>query len=201
MEKEQKKTVEVPSPEQVRRERERLRYQNRYRQTLMSTIGMLIVAAALAVLVATILMPVLRIYGSSMEPSLCDGQIVVCIKTSHFETGDLVAFYHGNKLLIKRCIAGPGEWVDMDQEGNLYVNGSLLEESYLRQKAFGETDIDLPYQVPDGRWFMAGDNRAVSVDSRNTAVGSIADEQIVGKIVFRVWPLSAFGRIGGQTEA
>ncbi len=195
MEKASKKPVEIPSPEQVRRERDRLRYRSRFQQTMMSTIGILIVAAALAVLVATILMPVLRIYGSSMEPSLHDGQIVVCVKTSHFESGDLVAFYHGNKLLIKRCIAGAGEWVDLDKEGNLYVNGELLEEPYLAQKAFGETDIDLPYQIPDGRWFMVGDNRAVSVDSRSSVVGCIADEQIVGKIVFRVWPLTKFGTV------
>lgn len=163
---------------------------------MMSTIGVLVVAAALAVLVATIWMPVLRIYGHSMSPALDDGQIVVCIKTGNIQTGELVAFYHGNKLLVKRCIAGEADWVDMDIDGNIYVNGELLEEPYISEKALGDTNISLPYQVPDGRWFMVGDNRGVSVDSRNTTVGCIAEEQLVGKIVFCVWPLSEFGEMG-----
>lgn len=187
--------VELPTLEQLADERSRLRYRRRYGRTLRSTVAVLVVVAALAVLIATLWMPVLRIYGSSMSPTLADGQIVVAIKTTQFSPGDVTAFYHGNKLLVKRCLAGPSDWIDLDADGNVFLNGVLLDEPYLPEKAFGETDIDLPYQVPDGRYFLMGDNRSVSVDSRSTAVGCVAQEQIVGKIVFRLWPLSRFGPI------
>ena len=156
---------------------------------------MLVVVAAAAVLVATLWMPVLRIYGTSMSPTLTDGQIVVTLKGSKFEPGELVAFYYGNKLLIKRVIAGPADWVDLDESGSVFVNGDLLDEPYLTAKAFGETNIELPYQVPDGRYFVMGDNRATSVDSRTTALGCVADDQIVGRVVFRIWPFSSFGAV------
>lgn len=188
--------VDLPSAEQIDRERRRLRYQQRYLRTLRSTIAILIVVAALAVLVATLWMPVLRIYGSSMAPTLENGQIVVSVKSTRFESGDLIAFYHGNKLLIKRCIANSGDYVDIDEDGNVSVNGAPLEEPYLSEKAYGQTDIELPYQVPDQRRFVMGDNRSASIDSRSTVVGCITEEQIVGKIVFRVWPLDVFGPLG-----
>ena len=140
-------------------------------------------------------MPVLRIYGSSMVPTLADGQIVVSVKTASFEPGDIAVFYHGNKLLIKRYIADPSEWVNIDQNGNVSVNGMPLDEPYLVEKAYGETNIELPYQVPDERYFVMGDNRDVSIDSRSTTVGCIAKDQIVGKVVFRIWPLSDFGPV------
>lgn len=151
--------------------------------------------AAAAILVATLWMPVLRIYGTSMVPTLEDGQIVVSVKSSSFEPGEIVAFYHGNKLLIKRFIAGPADWVDIDADGNVSVNGTVLDEPYIAEKAYGETNITLPYQVPDNRYFLMGDNRDVSVDSRNTAVGCVSDEQIVGRVVFCIWPLSQFGPV------
>lgn len=188
--------VDLPSAEQIDRERRRLRYRQRYRRTLRSTIAILIVVAALAVLVATLWMPVLRIYGSSMAPTLENGQIVVSVKSTRFESGDLIAFYHGNKLLIKRCIANSGDYVDIDEDGNVSVNGAPLEEPYLSEKAYGQTDIELPYQVPDQRRFVMGDNRSASIDSRSTVVGCITEEQIVGKVVFRVWPLDVFGPLG-----
>ena len=174
--------VELPTMDQIERERSRLRYRRRYSRTLRSTAAVLVVAAALAVLVATLWMPVLRIYGSSMVPTLADGQIVITVKTTSFEPGDIVAFYHGNKLLIKRYIAGPADWVNLDADGNVSVNGILLDEPYVAEKAYGETNIELPYQVPEDRYFLMGDNRDVSVDSRSTAVGCIAEEQIVGKV-------------------
>ena len=195
MSKRKKRPVDLPSMEQIIRERERLRYRRRYSRTLKSTVAVLVVVAAAAVLVATLWMPVLRIYGTSMSPTLTDGQIVVTLKGSKFEPGELVAFYYGNKLLIKRVIAGPADWVDLDESGSVFVNGDLLDEPYLTAKAFGETNIELPYQGPDGRYFVMGDNRATSVDSRTTALGCVADDQIVGRVVFRIWPFSSFGAV------
>ena len=151
------------------------------------------VVAAVAVLVATIWMPGLQIYGSSMTPTLSEGDIVVSMKGTEFEPGELVAFYLGNKILVKRCIAGPGQWVDIDENGNVYVDDVFLDEPYLTEKALGECDLSFPYQVPESRYFCMGDHRTTSVDSRHSAVGCVAEEQIVGKIVLRVWPLSEFG--------
>ncbi len=189
------KPLDLPTTEQIEQERNRLRYKSRYNSTLKSTVAILIVVAAVAILVATLWMPVLHIYGDSMAPTLEDGQIVVSIKSGSFEPGDIVAFYYGNKLLIKRFIAGPADWVNIDMDGIVSVNGTALDEPYIVEKAYGETNIELPYQVPDKRYFLMGDNRDVSVDSRNTAVGCVADEQIVGKVIFCIWPLSQFGPV------
>lgn len=188
-----KQQKQIPELAQLEAELARVKYRSRYRLVLRSTVYTLIVVAAIAVLVATIWMPVLQIYGSSMTPTLSEGDIVVSLKGSAFQRGDLVAFYLGNKILVKRCIAGPGQWVDIDEEGNVYVDGEQLDEPYLMEKALGDCNIELPYQVPDSRYFCMGDHRSTSVDSRNTAVGCVAEEQIVGKIVFRVWPLADFG--------
>lgn len=195
MNKKQAVPKELPDLEQLKRELNRELYKKQYSTVLRSTIYTLVVVAAIAVLVAVLLLPVLRIYGSSMTPTLSEGDIVVSIKGTDFEEGDLVAFYMGNKLLIKRYIAGPGQWVDIDEDGNVYVNDELLNEPYLKERAFGDCDIELPYQVPDGRYFVMGDHRSTSVDSRHTSIGCVADEQVVGKILFRVWPLSVFGSV------
>ncbi|MBQ8641298.1 MAG: signal peptidase I [Clostridia bacterium] len=183
-----------PSVEMLETELERVNYQQRYWVVLRSTVYTLITVAAVAVLVATLWLPVLRIYGSSMTPTLQDGEIVFSVKTADLEQGDIIAFYYNNKILVKRVIAGPGDWINISAEtGNVYVNDVLLDEPYLAEKSFGDADIELPYQVPDGKYFVMGDHRATSVDSRHTAVGCVAEEQIVGKIVFRVWPLEQFG--------
>lgn len=188
-------TLSSPTAEQLEAEIKRVNHKRRYQTVLKSTIYTLITVAAIAVLVATLWLPVLQIYGNSMYPTLQDGEIIFSVKTSSFEQGDIVAFYFNNKILVKRVIAGPGDWVNMDEEGTVYVNGEMLEEPYLSDRAYGDTDIELPYQVPDGKIFVMGDHRATSVDSRNTSVGCVAQEQIVGKILFRIWPLKQLGVI------
>ena len=195
-----KKFDVLPTSQQLEAELNRARYRRRYRNVLRSTVYTLITVAAIAVLVATLLMPVLQIYGSSMTPTLADGDIVLSLKQSDFESGDVVAFYYNNKILVKRVIAQSGDWVDITPEGDVYVGKTssdmqLLEEPYLKEKALGDCNIEFPYQVPESRVFVLGDHRSVSVDSRNTAVGCVAEEQLVGRLVFRVWPLAFFGEI------
>ena len=192
--KEQQSSAETSSPtvSQLEAELKRVTYYKQYHHILRSTIFTLITVAAAAVLVATLFLPVLRIYGFSMTPTLNDGDIVISIKSADFERKDIIAFYYNNKILVKRVIALPGEWLDIDEDGNVSVNGESLDEPYLTEKALGECDIKLPYQVPDGRIFVMGDHRATSSDSRSAAVGCVAEEQIVGRLVFRVWPLNGF---------
>ena len=185
----------LPSSLEVEQELKRERYKTRYKSTLRSTIFALITASAVAVLVATLFLPVLQIYGSSMHPTLMEGQIVVRVKADKLEAGDIVAFYYGNKVLIKRYIAGPGTWVDIREDGMVYLDNEPLDEPYLTEKHFGISDLEYPYQVPDHTYFLMGDERETSVDSRHSTVGCISQEEIVGKIVFRVWPLEGFGLV------
>lgn len=172
-----------------------IKYRSRFRHSLMETIFTLVTVAAVAVLIAVLLLPVLQIYGTSMSPSLEEGNIVVSLKGGTFETGDVVAFYYNNKILVKRVIAQSGDWVNIDPDGNVYVNGTLLNEPYLPEKALGECNIELPYQVPESHVFVMGDHRSTSIDSRNTAVGCVSVDQIVGRLVLRLWPLADFGSI------
>ena len=189
------KKADMPTLEQLQKEVDRVHYRRDFSRVLINTIYSLVVVAAIAVLVAVLLLPILRIYGHSMNDTLDEGDIVVSLKGSDFKTGDIIAFYYNNKILIKRVIGKAGDWVDIDQVGNVYVNGNLVDEPYLDDKAFGECNIELPYQVPESKVFVMGDNRSVSVDSRNTAVGCVAEEQIVGKVVYRLWPLKDFGKL------
>lgn len=186
---------QAPTVEQLEKELNRENYRKRYNRVLRNTIYTLITVAAIAVLVATLFLPVLRIYGSSMTPTLSDGDIVVSVKGGEYSRGDVVAFWFNNKILVKRVVALPGEWVDIDGDGTVSVNGKPLEEPYLTEKALGECDLELPYQVPDGRLFVMGDHRSTSQDSRSSAVGCVSEEMLVGRLVFRVWPLEGFGTI------
>ena len=185
--------MEAPTVEQLEAELKKEQYRHNYGRVLRSTAFSLLVVAAVAVLVAVLLLPVLQINGTSMTETLQDGDIVVAISNSKFKTGDVIAFYYNNNILVKRVIAAAGDWVDIDGEGNVYVNGELLDEPYITEKSYGNCDIELPYQVPDGKCFVMGDHRATSIDSRNTAVGCISDSGGVGKIMFRVWPLEEIG--------
>ena len=190
-----KKQLTMPTTDQLEAELKRVKYRRRYAKTLKSTLFVLITVAAAAVLIAVLFLPVLQIYGSSMTPTLEENDIVLSVKGAELETGDLVSFYIGNKLLVKRYIAGPGQWVDIDEYGNVSVDGKPLDEPYISEKVLGDSDIEYPYQVPENRIFVLGDHRTTSVDSRNTTIGCISDEQIVGKIVFRIWPLNKMGSL------
>lgn len=185
----------MPTVRQLEAELKRERYKRRYIAALKGTVFTLITVAAVAVLVATLWLPVLQIYGTSMTPTLQDGNIVVSVKSGQLNPGDVVAFYYNNKILVKRVIAGPGDWVDIKEDGTVFVNEKELLEPYLDEKALGDCNIELPYQVPESRVFVMGDHRSISVDSRNTAVGCVAEEQIVGKLVFCLWPFESFGTI------
>ncbi len=184
---------DVPTVQQLELELERERYRTRYAKVLRSTVYALVIVAAVAILISTLFLPVLQIYGNSMEPILVEGDIVVTVKSGTLRSGDIISFHYNNDILVKRVIAQAGEWVDIDEEGNVYVNGELLDEPYLTEKAKGECDIVLPYQVPEGRVFVMGDHRSASIDSRSTAIGCVDVKQVVGKLVFRVWPLSSLG--------
>lgn len=185
--------IPLPTIQQLEQERNRELARKRHRTALRNILFTLITVAAAAVLVATLFLPVLRIYGSSMTPTLTSDDIVLSVKSSSLKRGDIIAFYYNNKILVKRVIAQEGEWVDIDENGNVFVNSQFLQEPYLMEKSLGECDIELPYQVPEGRIFVMGDHRSVSSDSRSMAVGCVAEEQVVGKLVFRIWPLTQFG--------
>ena len=180
----------LPTKKQVEMERKRYR-QKAYNKALSGTIYVLTVVAAVAVLVATLILPVLQIEGTSMEPTLQNKDIVLLTKSTEFERGELCGFSWNNKLLIKRVIGLPGDWIEIDVDGAVYLNGEKLDEPYAKQLAVGECDLEFPYQVPQEQYFVLGDMRETSIDSRNTVIGCIGKDQIVGKVFFRVWPLEA----------
>lgn len=180
---------------QIEGELKRLRRKQNSRRIFRQTVLSLLVVAAVAVLAAMLFFPIFRVTGSSMEPTLDPKEIVVCLKSSRFQSGDLVAFYYNNKVLLKRVIGTAGDTIEIDDSGNVFVNGSQLDEPYITKKSLGQCDIDFPYQVPDNRIFVMGDNRETSVDSRTTAVGCIADEYVIGKVFLRVWPLERLGTL------
>lgn len=187
--------VILPSEKQVGKERQRLKYKNAYRKALRSTVNVLLVVAAVSVLISSLLLPVMQVSGDSMEPVLIDGDIVVLVKTRGFQTGDLISFTWNNKTLLKRVIAGPGDWINIDETGNVYVDGELLIEPYVTEPGLGESDVEYPFQVPEDCYWVMGDKRISSIDSRSTVIGCIHYEQIIGKVLFRIWPINSFGGV------
>lgn len=190
-----KKVVSIPSLAEIQTERKRIRKNDYYRQALRGTVSVLVVVAAVAVLIATLFLPILQISGDSMSPTLEHDEIVVLWKTKDFERGDLLGFYYQGKILLKRVIALPEDEVAIDAEGNVYINGEQLDEPYITDKGLGDCDLKFPYKVPGTSYFVMGDCRSNSVDSRNSAVGSISQEDIIGKVFIRVWPFSRFGSV------
>lgn len=190
---EKEKISNIPTTKDLEQELYREKYKSRYKKILKSTIYALLIVVSISVIIATFLFPVLQIYGESMKPNLTEDDIVLCIKKQEFESGDIIAFYHNNKILVKRVIAVSSDWVNIDELGNVYVNDELLEEEYIEEKSFGESDIKYPYQVPEGSYFVLGDKRETSIDSRSSIIGTISCENIIGKIIFRVWPLKQIG--------
>ena len=185
----QRKEVSIPSKIQVETERKRYRRQKAYNKALRGTVYVLTIVAAIAVLISTLILPVLQIEGTSMEPTLSNGDIVLLAKTTRFDRGDLCGFTWNNKLLIKRVIGVPGDWIEIDANGVVYLNGEKLDEPYVQHMSLGECDLEFPFQVPAEQYFVIGDMRESSIDSRNTLIGCIPKDQIVGKVFFRVWPL------------
>lgn len=184
---------DLPTLGQLEKEQKRLDYRKSYGSSLLGTIYALIIVAGISMLLSSLLISVLKIYGNSMEPGLESGDTVVAIKSSRFQRGDIAAFYYNNKILVKRVIALPGELVEIDENGAVSVNGTVLEEPYVKELSLGECDIRMPYEVPEDRWFVMGDNRQESADSRAVAVGCVSEEQIVGKVIWKVWPWQGFG--------
>ncbi len=187
--------ITLPTTSEIEELYKKAKYRKLFSEKIRSTVFMLIVVAAFAILVAMLYLPTLRIYGKSMKGTLESGDIVLAVKSNHFKTGDVVAFYYNNNILVKRVIAESGDWVNITKDGTVYVNDKKINEPYIENKAYGETNIKFPYQVPENRIFVLGDNRKVSIDSRNTSVGAVSDEQLVGKLIFRIWPLSDIGTL------
>ena len=184
-----RRRTEIPSTDQIRAEKERLRKQRLFRKALISTISILTVVAAVAILIATLFLPVLQVSGTSMEPTLRDKDIIALAKTGDFSTGDLVGLHYEGKILLKRVIGGPGDFINIDKDGNVYVNDKKIDEPYITDKALGETDIKYPYQVPENSYFVLGDHRSISIDSRSSVIGCIPLDQIIGRVCLRLWPV------------
>ncbi|MGI6071649.1 MAG: signal peptidase I [Lachnospiraceae bacterium] len=185
----------LPSEERVKAERRRLKQKAAYRRAFRGTINTLLIVAAIAVLISSLILPVMQVSGDSMAPVLKNGDIIVLIKTKDFRAGDLISFTWNNKTLLKRVIAGAGDWITIDGEGRVFVNGNLLEEPYVNEPGLGENDVEYPYQIPENSYWVMGDKRVSSIDSRSSLIGCVNHDQIIGKVLFRIWPLKGLGAL------
>ena len=190
--KKKNKVLTIPNNNELVIELQKENYRSKYKRILKSTISILIIVIAVSSLVATLIFPVLEIHGNSMSPTLTEGNIVLCIKKNKFERGDIIAFYYNNRILVKRVIATSSDWVNIDDKGNIFVNDKLLKEPYVKQKELGEYDIEFPYQVAENSYFVLGDERGNSIDSRNSLIGTISNEEIIGRVILKVWPIKEF---------
>lgn len=154
-------------------------------------IGWVFTAGMVAILCMVCFLPMMRVESDGMSPTLEKGQCVMVIPGDSFEHGDIIAFYYDGRILLKRIIACPGEQVEVLKDGSVYVNGQLFDEPYASEKCYGSSDLTYPYQVPENRFFVMGDQRSAGTDSRTSQIGTVAQEQIVGKVVLRFWPLKA----------
>ncbi len=179
----------------IENELKRETYKTKYNRILRSTIYGLIIVISCATIIASLLMPVVEISGDSMSPLLNEGEIVLTVKTKNIKKGDIIAFYHGNKILIKRVIASPSDWVYMNDDGTVFVNGKEINESYIKNKTLGDITIEFPLQVQDNKWFVLSDKRDLIIDSRNSDIGLISNDDLIGKIIFRIWPLKKIGSV------
>lgn len=186
-----KQPIIIPTPEVIEAELARVRYRETYARTLRSTFCALLAIAAAIVLLSALVLPVFRVNGTDMSPTLATGELVVTLRKAQVQPGDVIAFYYHDKIQIKRVIAVGGDVVSVDPYGEVTVNNQPLDEPYLTDKAYGECNITYPYRVSDGKIFVMGDHRSVSIDSRHTEVGCVTQEQIIGKVILRVWPFSA----------
>lgn len=191
----EKKKIELPSLTQLEAELDRENRKRRYRGELGKMAGVLIVLACVLALAADMMLPVLQVNGTSMEPTLRQGDVVISMRGADFTRGDMIAFYHSDKILVKRVIGLSGEWIDINSDGDVYIDGVLLQEPYLEEKSFGECNIELPCQVSKGKVFVMGDHRSVSEDSRSSRIDCVSQAQIIGKLKFRVWPFESIGPV------
>lgn len=190
-----KEIRDLPTADQLNQELKRLRNKSSFTKAVFSTVSGLIVMAAIAVIISTMMLPVLRVTGSSMNPTLRNDEMILCVKSSNYDRGEIVAFYYNNKILLKRVIGLPGEKINILEDGTVYIDDKVLDEPYVTEPALGEADMTFPYQVPEGRIFVIGDNRPLSVDSRSTTIGAISTELIVGKVKYVIYPFNSFGKV------